>query len=140
MNNLWYFVQNLFRQKEKELFFRKNIYVENWSRFVPIAGSVDLVTMTVPARCFMRLVSFGNYSGTHGAWGTIYWEFFVDGSLIYPYNRIMDPIGYSGARQRIQDVNISGGHTLVIRANNPTAAICGMGIELEWELFSTEEA
>jgi len=139
MNNLWYFVQNLFRQKGKEFFQRKEVFVENWSQNVPIAGSVDLVTMTVPSRCSMRLISFGNYSGTVAAWGTIYWEFFVDGSVIYPYNRIMDPLGYSGARQGIQDVNISGGHTLIIRANNPTAAICGMGIILEWELSSIEE-
>ncbi|MCJ7828478.1 MAG: hypothetical protein MUP81_01910 [Dehalococcoidia bacterium] len=139
MTNLWFLVQRLFQRKEREIVQRTEICIQNYSENVPIGGSYDLIALTVPARCSIRLISFGNYSGTTAAWGTVYWDFLVDGSLIYPYSRIMDPLGYSGARQSIQGVYIPGGHTLIIRAYNPTAAICAMGISLEYELSSFEE-
>jgi len=140
MNNLWFLIHRLFQRKEREVFQRKEICIQNYSENVPIGGSYDLITLTVPVRCSIRLISFGNYSGTTAAWGTIYWDFLIDDALIYPYSRIMDPLGYSGARQSIQGVDISGGHTLVVRAYNPTADVCAMGISLEYELISFEEA
>lgn len=138
MIRLWEEIQSLFREKRPERIYKKEVFIQNYSQNVPIGGNVNLVNMTVPSRCSMRPISFGNYSGTAAAWGTIYWDFLVDGSLLYPYNRIMDPIGMSSSRQGIQGIDISGGHNFIIRAYNPTAAICAMGISLEYELSWSE--
>jgi hypothetical protein len=109
-------------------------FVQNYSAAVPIGGTSDLFTIIVPVKAKLRLRGFGNYAGTLAAWGTIYWAFLLNGGPFYPYERILDQLGYGAQRQDVQPIEISGGSTLIVRAYNPTAAICDMGISLDYEL------
>jgi len=110
-------------------------FVETTSQTIPAGAAVDLFTVTVPSRCSMELVGFGNTCGTLLAWKTVYWEILVDGISAYPRGtRILDQIGFETGRQLFQKVVVPGGHTLVVRATNPTAAACDMGMALEYVL------
>ena len=109
-------------------------FIQNFSADIPIAGAVDLIDMIIPAKCTMVVLDFGNYCNTVAAWGTIYWDFYNDDLPLYPYNHIMDQIGFGTGRQAVQSVPINGGHRFRIRATNPTAGIVQMGISLEYEL------
>lgn len=109
-------------------------YINNFSANVAIGGTSDLFTLQVPTKCRWRLISFGNYTGTIAAWTVIWWEFLGNEVPISPYERIMDQLGYGPQRQEMQQIEVPGGSTVVIRAHNPTAAICAMGISLEYEL------
>jgi hypothetical protein len=110
----------------------------NYSADVPLTGEAELVSVQVPQKCRLVVKSFGNYCGTLTAWGAVYWVFLQDGRLIYPYENILDQLGYGPSRQPIEDVIIPGGHRFSIMAVNPTAAIVKMGISLEYDLEFAE--
>jgi len=114
---------------------RKQTFIENLSADVPINGTYDLFTFIVPSKSKFRLVSFGNYTDSYSAWGTIFWSFYLNDTLIYPYEKILDQIGTGAHRQPIQPVEVFGGSTFRIQASNPTSAIVAMGVSLRWELY-----
>lgn len=120
---------------------KSEVFAQNFSFLVPTAAPafLDLWTFVVPAKAVFRALSFGNYLGTLAAWGVVYWDFLHDGYLLYPYNRIMDQIGFGTGRQSIQPVDLYGGHEFRIRAYNPTAADVQMGISLEWLLMYPDQ-
>ena len=120
---------------------RAETFVETYSAVVPTAAPslLDLFTITIPAKAIFRGITFGNICGTLLAWGTVYWVFLLDGLPLYPYQTIMDQVGFATSRQNIQGIDITGGHTLVIRAYNPTAGDCRMGISLEYVLEYPEQ-
>jgi len=120
---------------------RSEIFIQNFSYLVPTAAPAytDLFEIVIPAKAVFRVISFGNYCGTLAAWGTVYWDFLVDDFPLYPYNRIMDQIGYGTGRQAVQGIDLTGGHHFRIRAYNPTAADCQMGISLEYVLEYPEQ-
>jgi hypothetical protein len=105
-------------------------FIQNFSAVVLAGGFVDLIEITVPAKCTLTIANFGNYCDTVAAWGTIYWQFMVDDHPLYPYEQIMDQIGFGTGRQDVQAVEIFGGHRLRIRAVNPTMGNVRMGISL----------
>ena len=111
-------------------------FIQNFSAVVPTAAPAyaDLIEIIVPAKATMRVIDFGNYCGTWAAWGTVYWDFFMDDLPLYPYNHIMDQIGFGTGRQIVQAVDINGGHRFRIRAYNPTAADVRMGISLAYDM------
>jgi hypothetical protein len=128
---------NLFRREEPTA-ESSETFVETTSQVIPLGTAVDLFTFTVPARCFMRLLGFGNTCGTLLSWGLVYWEVLVDGISACPGTvRIYDQLGFETGRQMFQNINVPGGHTLIVRATNPTAANCDMGMALEYVLFYT---
>lgn len=110
-------------------------FIQNYSAVVPTLAPnwVDLVEIIVPAKAIMRVIDFGNYCGTWAAWGFVYWDFYLDDQPLYPYNHIMDQIGFGTGRQVVQAVDITGGHRFRIRATNPTAADVRMGISLAYD-------
>lgn len=117
---------------------------ENFSGDVPAAalgvnGVLDICTITVPPRAVMTPKSFGNYCGTLAAWGFIWWQFLGDGYGLYPYEQILDQIGFGTGRQEVKEIEIFGGHTFIIRAVNSTAGIVRMGISLEYEFAYPEQ-
>ena len=123
---------------------RSETFVQNFSGNVPAAalgvnGQLDLFTLTVPARAKMTPTEFGNYCGTLAAWGFVWWDFLNDGYGLYPYEQILDQIGFGTGRQGVQGVTIEGGHTFIIRAINSTAAIVRMGISLAYILEYPEQ-
>ena len=109
-------------------------FIQNYSASVPAASNVDLIEIVVPAKATMRVIDFGNYCDTVASWGTIYWDFLMDDLPLYPYNRIMDQIGFGTGRQVVQAIDIYGGHRFRIRAYNPTAGVVKMGISLAYDL------
>lgn len=113
----------------------------NWdfSDVVPFGGSLIEMTMIVPAKALMTVKEFGNSCGTLLAWGVVYWEFQIDGYPAYPYNRVMDQLGFQTGRQGIQEIVIPGGHSFTIIAYNPTAANCRLGISVGYELAYPEQ-
>lgn len=113
-------------------------FIQNYSQSVPAASAVDLIEVTVPAKAILRIADFGNYIDTVTAWGTVYWEFYSDDKPMYPYEKIMDQIGFGTGRQAVQAVDLRGGHTLRIRAVNPTAGAVKMGISLAYDLAYPE--
>lgn len=115
-------------------------FIQNFSAVVPTAAPayIDLVEIIVPAKAVMRVIDFGNYCGTWAAWGTVYWDFLCDDQPLFPYNHIMDQIGFGTGRQVVQAVDVFGGHRFRIRAYNPTAADCRMGISLAYDLIYQE--
>lgn len=114
----------------------KERFIQNYSAVVPTAAPnfTDLIEIIVPVKCSMTVIDFGNYCGTWAAWGTVYWDFYQDDQPLYPYNHIMDQIGFGTGRQMVQAVEIMGGHRFRIRATNPTLADVRMGISLAYEL------
>ena len=119
--------------KEPPITAATETFTETTSQLVAAGTAVDLYTLTVPSRCSMQLIGFGNNSLV---WGTVYWEILVDGLSAYPRTaRIYDQIGLESGRQAFQNINVLGGHTLTIRATNPSAADCMMGMALEYVLF-----
>lgn len=118
---------------------RSETFIQNFSGLVPLGGNLDLFTIVIPAKAVFRAISFGNYCGTFLAWGFVYWEFLHDGYPLYPYQRVLDQIGFGTGRQNVQGVDIEGGHEFRIRAYNPTAANCNMGISLEYVLEYPEQ-
>ena len=115
-------------------------FIQNYSASVPAASSVDLIEIIVPAKATMRVIDFGNYCDTVASWGAIYWDFLMDDLPLYPYNRIMDQIGFGTGRQLVQAIDIYGGHRFRIRAYNPTAGVVKMGISLAYDLKYQEGA
>jgi len=131
------FLQGILKwiQDEKPDYSSSQSFVETTSQAIPIGATVDLFTLTIPSRCSAEVVAFGNTVGTLLSWRTVYWEILVDGISAYPRGvRIYDQLGFETGRQAFQTIPIGGGHTLVIRATNPTAAICDMGIAVEYVL------
>jgi hypothetical protein len=115
-------------QKKKVIAHTKETFAQSYSAFVPIGGSAELLSITVPTKTKFRFLSFRNSTATFSAWGTIFWDFLLNGNPLFPYYHIFDQI------QDIQPLEIFGGSTLKIMAYNPTAAICKMGIALTYEL------
>jgi len=118
---------------------KSEIFIQNYSYLVPDGTDYDLFTITVPAKAVLKVLSFGNYTDTVLAWTFISWIFYLDDHPMYPLNAIFDQIGFGTERQRVQGVEITGGHTLRVNAVNPTAADCRMGISLEYELSYPEQ-
>lgn len=114
-------------------------FIQNYSASVPLTSFANLVEIVVPAKAVMRIIDFGNYIDTIGAWGAVYWDFYLDDLPLYPYNHIMDQIGFGTGRQTVQAVDIHGGHKFRIRATNPTAAAVKMGISLAYDMKYPEE-
>jgi hypothetical protein len=118
---------------------RSETFVQNYSAAVPAAvlgvpGQVTLFTITVPSKAVMRITDFGNYIGTVAAWTFVWWVFLYDGFGLYPYNLILDQIGFGTGRQIVQGVDVQGGHTCSVVAFNNTAGIVNMGISIAYEL------
>lgn len=134
MINLLKGFNQLFKKKEMSV-PSSETFVETVSMVVPAGGRLDLFALTVPPKCSARLLGFGNTCGTLLAWGTVYWTILVDGTPVYPYLRILDQLGFETGRQSFKNIDIPGGHVLTIRAYNPTAADCKLGMSLEYVLF-----
>lgn len=116
---------------------------QNYSGNVPAAvagvpGQADLFTITVPTRARLKFKSFGNYTDTIAAWGFMWWSFINNGNVMPPYERIMDQLGYGPQRQPIQELEVFGGSTFVIRGFNNTAGIIQMGVSFEYELIQQD--
>jgi len=123
---------------------RSETFIQNFSGDVPAAamgvnGVLDLFTFVVPAKAVMTPKAFGNYCGTLAAWSFVWWMFLNDEYGLYPYEMILDQIGFGTGRQNVQGIEITGGHTFVIRAVNSTAGIVRMGISLEFLLEYPEQ-
>jgi hypothetical protein len=115
--------------------YRSEEFIQNFSQVVPFAppNYIDLIEIVVPAKSKMTILDFGNYCDTWAAWGVIYWDFYCDDRPLYPYDHIMDQIGFGTGRQAVQGVPIFGGHRFRVRATNPTAADVRMGISLRYK-------
>lgn len=123
---------------------KSETFIQNYSAAVPAAalgipGQVTLFTITVPAKAVMKILDFGNYIGTFAAWSFVWWDFLYDGFPLYPYNRILDQIGFGTGRQEVQGVAVQGGHVCSIVAFNNTAGIVNMGISIAYELDYPEQ-
>jgi hypothetical protein len=109
-------------------------FVNNYSATLVGGTNAALFTMIVPTKCKWRLLSFGNYTDTVAAWTVIYWSFEKNGQAIFPYDAILDQLGYGPQRSPMQAIEVMGGSTITVRAFNPTAGNVAMGISLEYEL------
>jgi hypothetical protein len=118
---------------------RSEVFIQPYSALILAGTSQDLFAITVPAKAVLKVLSFGNYTDTVLAWTVINWVFYLDNLLLYPFNAIFDQWAFGTERQRIQGIEITGGHTLRIQANNPTAGNVRMGISLEYELSYPEQ-
>lgn len=119
---------------------RSETFIQNFSATILATTNQVLISITVPAKAVMTVLSFGNYASAWTAWGVVYWEFSVDGFPLYPYQRILDQIGFGTQRQAVQAVEITGGHVFQIRAYNPDLLLnYGMGISLEYQLDYPEQ-
>jgi len=112
---------------------RTERFTREYYALVPDADVADLVEIIVPAKTTMRLLDYGNFCGTPAAWGFVYWNFYHDDKALYPYELVYDRVSFGTGRQFVQPVEIHGGHRFRVRANNPTAADCRMGVSLCWE-------
>jgi hypothetical protein len=117
---------------------RTERFRENWSVLVPDVTTVALWTYTVPSKCRLRLLSFGNYLGTVAAWGFVVWALLCNNQRVAPYEAVLDQIGYAAQRQTVTELEFGGGSLLQVTAYNGTAADCQVGVSLEWELIYQE--
>jgi len=121
------------------MYIRTERFIQNFSAVIPLGGGiVNLIEIEVPRKCQMIVTDFGNYCDTVAAWGTIFWSFYSDDHPLYPYETILDQIGFGTGRQMVQSVPIEGGHRFRVRATNPTAGNVRMGISLAYDLYYQE--
>jgi hypothetical protein len=119
---------------------RAETFIQNFSAIILATTNQILIEIVVPAKAVMTVKGFGNYAGAWTAWGTVFWEFSVDEYPLFPYQRIMDQIGFGTNRQNVQAVEITGGHVFRVRAYNPDLLInYAMGISLEYDLAYPEQ-
>ena len=115
--------------------YSSHAYRENWSVALaaPAGTQVNIITVVVPPKTKMRLLSFGNYLSVVGNWGLVQWDFLKDGIPLYPYTNILDQIGYAAQRSFVENLIIEGGHIFVIRGQQNTGVACNIGISIEYE-------
>jgi len=118
---------------------KSEVFINNYSALILAGTAQDIFTFTVPAKAIFKVLRFGNYCDTPGAWTLISWAFMLDNLFLYPYNAILDQMGFGTERQTLQGIEITGGHTLRIVESNFTAGNVRMGISLEYELSYPEQ-
>lgn len=122
-------------------FGQRRFQAENSSVVVLANTTVAIWTYTVPFKCVLELLEFGNYMDVVAAWGVNY---FVFTQNMVPFNfaggipNIMDQVGYAAQRQRFDPLLFTGGNLLQCWGIEATGGNVDMGISVGFNLIDQE--
>ena len=122
-------------------FGQRRFQAENWSEIVLANATQDIWDFTVPMKCVLELVEFGNYMDTVAAWGTNYFYFTQNGvpfNFAGGYPNILDQVGYAAQRQRFDPICFTGGNRIQCWGVEATGANVDMGISVGYNLIDQE--
>jgi hypothetical protein len=122
-------------------FGQRRFQAENWSVLVLANATQQIWAYTVPFKCELELVEFGNYMDTVAAWGInsfVFTQNLVPISWAGGYPAIMDQVGYAAQRAKFDPIRFTGGNLLQCWGVEATGGNVQMGISIGYNLIDQE--
>lgn len=112
---------------------------ENISMLHPRGTTITLFTYRVPQKAKLTLTHFSNYLNLPGHWSHVTWSIHRNGIGVYPYDAVLDQIGFSAQPRPIKRIIFNGGDELTIFATDDNSIAqppnLATGIAIKYEII-----